>query len=82
MAGPYSAALQAQRDGRGLGSQHTCVCVYVCVCVCVCVCVWWGVIFQYDKNSTRSHCTSGEDGQGIVSAFSVQFSSVQSLSYV
>ena len=22
MAGPYSAALQAQRDGRGLGSQH------------------------------------------------------------
>ena len=35
MAGPYSAALQAQRDGRGLGSQHTCVCVHVCVCVCV-----------------------------------------------
>lgn len=26
-AGPYSAALQAQRNGGGLDSQHNCVCV-------------------------------------------------------
>lgn len=28
-AGPYSAALQAQRNGGGLDSQHNCVCVCV-----------------------------------------------------
>ena len=52
------------REMAGLGQP-----AHLCVCVCVCVCVWWGVIFQYDKNSTRSHCISGKDEQGIVSAF-------------